>query len=196
MKQADIIKQMSSKELMYQLILTQFIILMISIVLSIFLFDQFSDWLHYFKLNGTEILLYGVIPGVLIVIIDLILMIFLPKRFYDDGGINEKVFKNRPIKEIFLISFVVAIAEEMLFRGVIQTTFGYVIASIVFALIHIRYLTKPVLLISVLLISFYIGYLFVLTENLLVTITAHFIVDFLLGIVIQKKTWGGLFERT
>ena len=155
MKQADIIKQMSSKELMYQLILTQFIILMISIVLSIFLFDQFSDWLHYFKLNGTEILLYGVIPGVLIVIIDLILMIFLPKRFYDDGGINEKVFKNRPIKEIFLISFVVAIAEEMLFRGVIQTTFGYVIASIVFALIHIRYLTKPVLLISVLLMTFY-----------------------------------------
>lgn len=196
MKQADIIKQMSSKELMYQLMFTQLILFIISIVLSFFLFDQLSDWLTYFKFDGTEILLYGLIPGVLIVIIDLVLMFFLPKRFFDDGGINEKVFKNRNIKEIFLIAFVVAIAEEMLFRGVIQTTFGYVVASIIFALIHIRYLTKPVLLISVLIISFYIGYLFVLTENLFVTIIAHFIVDFLLGIVIQKKTWGDSFERT
>ncbi|WP_404453206.1 type II CAAX prenyl endopeptidase Rce1 family protein [Oceanobacillus kapialis] len=44
---------------------------------------------------------------------------------------------------------------------------------------------KPVLFISVLLVSFYIGYLFEQTGNLIVTITAHFIVDFLLGLTIR-----------
>src|SRR5699024_11474282 len=59
---------------------------------------------------------------------------------------------------------------ELLFRGVLQTTFGYIPASVIFALVHVRYLSKPVLLISVLLISFFIGYLFEVTGNLYVTI--------------------------
>lgn len=88
----------------------------------------------------------------------------------------------------------VAIAEELLFRGVIQTTFGYLISSTLFALIHFRYLKKPVLLISVLFVSFYIGYIFILTENLLVTITAHFVVDFTLGLVIRFQKRGAIYE--
>src|SRR5699024_12098023 len=85
------------------------------------------------------------------------------------------------ISWIIIITLIVAISEEVLFRGVIQTTFGYIFASSLFAIIHIRYLKKPILFLLVLFTSFLIGYLFLITENLLVTIVFHFLFDLFLG---------------
>lgn len=187
MNQSEIIKQMSDKELKKQIIYSQLLFLFISIILSYFLFENIFDWLNYFKWDIGQILLYGIIPGLIIVIIDLILIKFLPKQLYDDGGINERIFKNRTISDIFIIALIVAVSEELLFRGVVQTTFGYIFASTLFALVHFRYLKKPVLLVSILFVSFYIGYLFKITGNLYVTIVAHFIVDFLLGLFIRYQ---------
>lgn len=185
MKQSELIKQMTDKDLKKSLVFSQALFVLISGILSIILFENMSVWLTLFDLDIYAIVYYGVIPGLVIVLVDLILMYVLPKHHFDDGGINEKLFRSRSIGDIFMIALIVAISEELLFRGVIQTVFGFLIASIVFTLVHIRYLKKPVLLISVLCISFYIGYLFELTGNLYVTITVHFIVDFLLGLVIR-----------
>src|SRR5690625_262268 len=85
----------------------------------------------------------------------------------------------------FFISLFVAVFELILFRFVLQTVFGYFIASTIFVLVHVRYLKKPVLFVSVLLLSFYIGYLFEVTGNLFVTMIAHFTIDFLLGLIIR-----------
>lgn len=187
MKQKDLIKQMTDEELQTSLLLSQFMLFSVAIILSFILFDRFTDWINLFSWNVKEVIYYGVLPGLLIVIIDVIIMYVLPKKHYDDGGINERIFKNRSIPSIFCIAFVVAVSEELLFRGVIQTIFGYVFASSIFALIHVRYLRKPVLLISIIFISFYIGYLYEKTGNLYVTITTHFVVDFLLGIIIRHQ---------
>ncbi|MDY0408336.1 CPBP family intramembrane glutamic endopeptidase [Paracerasibacillus soli] len=89
--------------------------------------------------------------------------------------------------EIFLFTLMIASCEEVLFRGVIQSWFGFIPASIIFAFVHVRYLKKPLLIISIFFVSFYIGYLFELTGNLISVITAHFIVDFLLGLFIYFK---------
>ena len=187
MKQSEIIKTMSSEEVKNQLLLSQSFFFLFSIVLSYFLFDHITDWFFYFKLNGKEILYFGVFSAIIIVLLEVILYLFLPDRYFDDGGINEKVFKNQTIGNIFLIAIVVAIAEEFLFRGVIQTTFGYVFASTLFVLVHFRYLKKPILLVLVIFISFYIGYIFELTKNLFVVIAFHFVVDFLLGLFMKYK---------
>lgn len=184
-KQSEIIKQLSDHELKVQLIISQLSLVFLSIILSYFLFDSIGVWLDYIKFSYDDILYYGIIPGLVIVAIDLVCMYILPKMLYDDDGINDRIFRNRSVADIFFLVFIVAIAEELLFRGVLQTSFGYIIASVLFALIHFRYLKKPVLLLSILIVSFYIGYIFVLTENLLVTIMAHFVVDFILGLEIR-----------
>src|SRR5699024_9418322 len=176
-KQRDIIKQLSDKELKYQLLFSQFILFILSIILSVFLFHSLHDWFAYFHFHTIYIIYFGIGTGIVIVGFDLLIIYLLPAKWYDDGGINERIFKNRSIADILLIVGIVSIAEEFLFRGVIQTTFGYIIASTLFALVHIRYLSKPVLFISVLITSFYIGWIFEITGSLLVTITAHFIVD-------------------
>ncbi|MGA9288058.1 MAG: CPBP family intramembrane glutamic endopeptidase, partial [Anaerobacillus sp.] len=132
-------------------------------------------------------ILYGGGTACLIVLIDLLLMKIFPEDQLDDGGINERIFANLSLLHIFTLSLVIAISEELLFRGVIQTNFGLFIASGLFAIIHVRYLAKPVLFLSVVGISFMIGILFELTGNVLVTITAHFLIDFTMGCLIKRK---------
>lgn len=193
--QSEIIRQMSDKEITLQLILTQLIILGMALIGSVFLFETFwNDWAHQFNVTGEQLLWFGVIPGLMVLLIDFILMYLLPKRMYDDGGINIKVFKNRSIPGIIVITLLVALSEEMLFRGVLHTQFGYITASLLFAVMHIRYLTKIVLFISVLFVSFFIGYMFEMTGSLTVTITAHFIIDVCLALSIRLGKWGGLRE--
>lgn len=186
-RQRDVIKQLTDNELIKQVLLSQCFLLILSGVFSLFLFDHNSEWFGLFSFDSWEIFYYGVIPGVVIVGIDVLLMYMLPERYYDDGGINKRIFANRTVFSIVKLVFLIAVSEELLFRGVVQTSVGYIPASIIFALVHIRYLTKPVLLASVLLVSFYLGYMYELTENLLTTITAHFIIDFLSGMLIRFR---------
>ncbi len=190
MKQADIVRQLSSNDLKKSVLYTQIIIFFISIILSLFLFNSFTDWIKLFDFDILMIIYYGVIPAGIVIFIDLVIDKYIPNHYIDDGGINNKLFKNQSVLSIFIIALIVSIAEELLFRGVLQTVFGYVFASSLFAIIHIRYLKKPILLISIIGLSFYIGYLFEITQNLLVTMTAHFLIDFILGLIIKFRTRG------
>lgn len=187
MKQSEIIKLLSDRELKKQLILSQFLFLAASILLSYFLFDSLDDWLLLFEWDPKQLFIFGLLPGLLVVLFNLALEMVVPERHLDDDGINKRIFGSQSVPFIIVFSLLIALSEEMLFRGLIQTVFGYVFASLFFAFIHFRYLKKPVLLLSVLAVSFLIGYLYELTGNLLVTITAHFTVDALLGLVIRYR---------
>ncbi|WP_313798454.1 CPBP family intramembrane glutamic endopeptidase [Cytobacillus sp.] len=183
----DMIKEISTKQLLFHLYLTQIILLTISIILGIILFDSFSEFLNLFKWNDYRILVIGGVAGLAVVILDLVLMKILPSSYYDDGGLNERIFRNRNIFHIAFIAAVVAFCEEVLFRGMIQTHAGLVVSSIIFAIVHYRYLFNWFLFLNIIILSFFIGYLFLLTGNLLVTIFMHFIIDFLLGILIKNR---------
>ena len=190
MKQNEMIKLLSDKELKLQLFISQLLLIILSVILGLFFFDSFSDWKTYFIWNPSDIITYGFLVGIIIVFIDIILMKFVPSKYYDDGGINKRIFRNTSIPYIFVITLFIAVAEELLFRGVLQTTFGYIIASLIFALVHFRYLNKLFLFSSILLISFLLGFIFEITNNLSVTIVTHFTVDFLLGVIISLKYRG------
>lgn len=185
-KQAEIVKQMSSKELLYHLYFSQLIFLIIAIVLAFFLFENIEAFLSLWTFNIVDIFVLGSLVGVGVVVIDLVLLKYVPKHLMDDGGINEKMFQGRSTIHIFFLALLIATVEELLFRGVIQTHFGIWVASIVFALLHIRYLSKWLLLLSVVLLSFLLGFMYEMTDNILVTIWAHFIIDFLLALKIKN----------
>lgn len=186
--QAEIVKNMTDRELLQQLYGTQVIILILSGILSLFFFDDKMEFFTLFHWELLEIFLYGGSGAFIVILIDVLMMKFLPKEYYDDGGINERIFAKRPVWHIFFLTALIAFSEEILFRGVIQTTFGFVVASTIFAVLHFRYLRKWVLLIVVLLLSFFIGWIFEITGNLLVTIFAHFLIDFVLGVLIHMQS--------
>ena len=98
------------------------------------------------------------------------------------------LFRGCSLAELFVISIIAGVGEEMLFRGVIQhglaerigppggTMVGIGIASLLFALAHALSGTYAIL---AGLISIYFGWLLVATGNLLVPIAAHSAYDFL-----------------
>lgn len=186
-KYADIIKDLSDKELLFHLYLTQLVLLIVSFISGIILFDPVADFFHLFKWKDVNILLVGGTAGIAIVLLDLFLMKVLPPSLYDDGGLNEKIFRSRNVIHIAGIAAFVAFSEEILFRGVIQTHFGLAVSSILFALVHYRYLSNWFLFLNIITLSFLIGYIYHITGNLLVTISMHFLIDFLLGINIRIR---------
>jgi membrane protease YdiL (CAAX protease family) len=196
-KYADLIKNTTDKDLLASLYLTQLLLIIISLLFGVFLFEGLDDFTKIFIWNDPNIFLLGGAAGLGIVFLDLILMKVIPNHYYDDGGLNERIFRNRSFSQIVFIAAIISISEEIFFRGVIQTHFGIVISSIIFALVHYRYLFNWFLFLNVTLLSFVIGYIYLLTENLLVTIFMHFIIDFLLGCYIRfrKKEQEGILDE-
>jgi membrane protease YdiL (CAAX protease family) len=186
-RQQKMIRQMSAREILFHLYVTQVILLVIAIGLGFFLFADVAHVKALWKPNFQQILLYGVGSALIVILIDGFLMMVLPKEMYHDGGINEKVFENTAAWHIFIIAGVVAFTEELLFRGVLQTHFGILFASIVFAILHLRYLHKWLLFTMVVIVSFFLGWLFLITENLWVTIVSHFLIDFVFAMLIRRN---------
>ncbi|MFE8702639.1 CPBP family intramembrane glutamic endopeptidase [Cytobacillus sp. FJAT-54145] len=194
-KYSDLINDLSDRELIFHLMATQILLVVISFILGIFLFESFTEFDSLFVWTDPTILYVGGLAGLLVVLLDIGLMRILPKSYYDDGGLNKKLFANKSILQIALISIMVATTEEILFRGVLQTHFGLFVSSIIFALIHYRYLFNWFLFTNIIVLSFFIGYIYLLTGNLLVTIFMHFVIDFLLGIVIKFSNKKKLDEQ-
>ena len=191
-KYRELINSATDKELQNSLYLTQVMILIISFILGMFLFDDLAEFIALFIWDLQQIILWGGIAGVAVVLLDLILMKLLPSHYYDDGGLNERIFRNRSISQIAFIAAIVAVPEEILFRGMIQTHFGLIAASIIFAIVHYRYLFNWYLFLNVIGLSFFIGYIYLQTNNILVTIFMHFLIDFLLGCHIKQQEQEGI----
>ncbi|MCM3114664.1 CPBP family intramembrane metalloprotease [Neobacillus sp. MER 74] len=186
-KYFELINGLTDRDLLFHLYMTQIILCVISLLLGFIFFDHFS-YLENIILDDSNIFIIGIPAGVIIVMLDVLLMKWLPSSFYDDGGLNERIFKNRNFFHIILIAFFVAFSEELLFRGIIQTKVGLVFASIIFAIIHYRYLFNWFLFVNIVILSFLIGVIFEWTNNLAVTIVMHFVIDFLLGVYIKCKS--------
>jgi uncharacterized protein len=183
-RQSEQIRMMGDREVLIHLYFTQLLLIVVSAIIGFFLFDL-STFRKIWHFDVVTVLKYGGGSAMIILAIDFLLMRYLPEHWYDDGGINEKIFQNRSIPHIFFLCLLIAFSEELLFRGVIQTHFGLFIASIVFALLHVRYLEKWFLFVMVVLLSFFLGYIYQRTNSLWVTIFAHFLIDFILAIDIR-----------
>jgi uncharacterized protein len=185
-KYFELINSLTDKDLLFHLYMTQVILCVISILLGLIFFDHLS-YLNNISLQDFQIITIGVPVGIAVVLADILLMKWLPSSYYDDGGLNERIFKKRNIFHILFIALFVAFSEELLFRGIIQTKLGLILASIIFAIIHYRYLFNWFLFVNIVVLSFFIGLIFEWTGNLAVTIAMHFVIDFLLGVYIKFR---------
>lgn len=175
--------QIPDKVFLLNLYLTQALALIIAIVMLFLqdrrLFDLFTvgSW-------GTAVA-WGVLFASAVILLDLGVSYLVPDIMMDDGGTNEKLFKNRNVVHIVFIAAVVAVVEELLFRGAIQPMIGPYWTSIVFTLIHIRYLQHWLLTGTVFVVSYGLGWLVIQTDMLMTAIIAHFLIDLIMGLMIR-----------
>lgn len=177
--------QLSEKMLLVNLYLTQGLTLIIGLIILLFqkrnpfTLLQIPEQFHFL---GWALGLTGVM-----FLVDLIISRLVPEDAMDDGGINELLFKARPIWHIAVISLVVAICEELLFRGAIQHGLGPYWTSILFAVIHIRYLRHWIPTGWVFASSYGLGYIYLQSGTLWAPIVCHFLIDFISGLVIRFR---------
>ncbi|MEK5106366.1 CPBP family intramembrane glutamic endopeptidase [Cytobacillus sp. FSL K6-0129] len=193
-KYEETIRLLSDKELRFHLYLTQVFLLFIALVIGLFLFHSWDSFFALFQWDGPSIAI-GILSGLVIVMLDIIGMRVLPPSYYNDGGVNIRIFSSLSPAHIVVITLIIAFSEEVLFRGVLQTHFGLIVTSLIFALVHYRYLFQWFLFLNVVLLSFFIGWIYELTGNLLATIIMHFIIDCLLGLYIYISQRAGREDR-
>jgi membrane protease YdiL (CAAX protease family) len=179
------VDQLNDKMLLANLYLTQAITLIIGISWVLF---QGRNPLPLLELPQSGLFgLWGAGLAVLVLLFDLGISRFVPEDASDDGGVNERIFGSRAIWHIAVISLVVSLCEEILFRGAIQYAIGPYWTSILFAAIHVRYLRHWIPTGLVFSISYGLGLIMIHTGTLWAPILAHFLVDFAMGCIIRLR---------
>lgn len=137
--------------------------------------------------DGWRPWIWGAGFGALVLAADLVLSRWIPEEVTDDGGINEMMFRRRSFLHIAALCFIVAVCEEVLFRGAVQYWLGPYWTSILFALVHVRYLQHWLMTGLVFSISYGLGWIANQTGTLWTPIAAHFMIDFIMGLIIRYR---------
>jgi len=179
------VDQLDDRMLLLNLYLTQALTLIIGLI-----------WIFLQRRNPISILdipsswmfaAWGFGLAAVVVLVDLGISRWVPDEAADDGGVNERLFRNRPVWHILALSFVVSVCEELLFRGAIQHNLGPYWTSILFAAIHVRYLKHWIPTGLVFSISYALGWIYAETGTLWAPIAAHFAVDAAMGLIIRFR---------
>ncbi|WP_282935663.1 CPBP family intramembrane glutamic endopeptidase [Paenibacillus sp. RC67] len=179
------VDEIDDRFLIMNLYMTQLLVVLLGAIIMLF---QRPSLTQMFSLKqGIWIPVWGVTFALVVLVVDVLISRWVPPEVTDDGGINELLFKNRPLWHIIVMSLVVAICEELLFRGAIQASWGPYWTSILFAAIHIRYLQHWLMTGLVFSISYGLGWIYIQTGSLLTPIVAHFVIDLIMGCIIRYR---------
>ncbi|MGO4270280.1 lysostaphin resistance A-like protein [Paenibacillus sp. TAF58] len=178
------VNELNDRTLLLNLYITQLLTLIIGIIILFFQSNHKILSMFTFQ-GGWKIFIWGSLFALLVLGIDILISRWVPKEVSDDGGINQMLFGNRAVWHIALISLIVAICEEVLFRGAIQYAWGPYWTSILFAAIHIRYLQHWLMTGMVFCISYGLGWIYLQTGSLWTPIIAHFIIDLVMGCILR-----------
>lgn len=179
------VDEIDDRMLLINLYATQGLTLIIGIVWLLF---QRQNIIHLLALPSTlNVLWWGLGLAAAVVAVDLLISRWVPDEVSDDGGVNDRIFRMRPVWHIALISFIVAICEELLFRGAVQHAFGPYWTSIIFAAIHVRYLRHWIPTGLVFSISYGLGWVYIQSGSIWAPILAHFAIDLIMGLIIRFR---------
>ncbi|MBP1988924.1 CPBP family intramembrane glutamic endopeptidase [Paenibacillus eucommiae] len=177
------VETLDDRTLLLNLYITQVLTLIVGLIIIFFQKNPLIPLFHV--QSGWSILIWGGLFALAVLAGDLLISRWVPKEVADDGGINEMIFGKRALWHIAVISLVVSICEELLFRGAIQHAWGPYWTSILFAAIHIRYLQHWLMTGMVFAISYGLGWIYQQTGTLWTPIVAHFIIDFTMGCILR-----------
>lgn len=177
------------RTLRVNLCLTQLIVLSLAVIGSALLYE-WPELFARFRFPDWSFMLWAVVLAVLAASWGALMDRWLPERWLDDGAINQRIFQGLSPLSTFLLCLLIGVAEEWLFRGVVQPLLGNGWTSLLFTLIHFRYLRKPILLLTVYATSYLLGLLFAESGSLLPPIAAHTLLNFISALLLTKKQGG------
>jgi membrane protease YdiL (CAAX protease family) len=179
------VDELDDRMLLINLYATQAFTFVIGFIWILF---QHQNILKLFSFPATlNFIWWGAGLAAAVIAVDLLIARWVPDEANDDGGVNDRIFRNRPVWHIAVLSLVVAICEELLFRGAIQHAIGPYWTSIIFATIHVRYLKHWIPTGLVFSISYGLGWIYIQSGSIWAPIIAHFLIDFIMGLIIRFR---------
>ncbi|NLL51134.1 MAG: CPBP family intramembrane metalloprotease [Peptococcaceae bacterium] len=178
-------QDLSKKVLLLNIMLTQAILLVIAIAIKFF-------WAQHLSLN--LLLEIRITPGIIaVLLLGILLLLFLQLLFYKyvprhelAEELNRMLMEKFSLSELCFIFFTGALIEEFLFRFLLQSLLGITLTSLIFALIHVRYISKKYMLLEVFLLSVILGIIFEATSMFYVPVVCHFVLNILTALLIKK----------
>ncbi|NGP43678.1 CPBP family intramembrane metalloprotease [Bacillaceae bacterium SIJ1] len=178
---------MSHRLLLINAYLSQVILLVVAVLLLWLLPLQRRDIAIFFHWPSFAELAVGIGGALIVLCIEWVLSKTMSKDLLDDGGINQALFAPLSYHHMIFLCLVVSFVEEALFRVVLQTQFGLILAALLFAFVHFRYVKRPFLLVFVTLVSFWMGFLFQVTASFWTVVIAHTIINLAAGLQLKKR---------
>ena len=177
--------EISKRVFLINIILSQVIIGVVGLLLIFTLFKDVS-FSNLFKLTFSAKTLVVILVGSsLLILLQIVFHKFLTgEKLFDE--LNVILMHKFNLKELFFIFLGGSLAEEFLFRGILQPVLGIFITSILFVIIHFRYYKKLYILAEVFLMGIILGFTYAITSLLWVPIVCHFLVNYLTAVLIKK----------
>lgn len=185
------VKQLTDHDMIASLYYSQLLMAVIGVLFYWLVFPSEENLLVFWKWHGYDVLIYGVVFSIGIAILEIALEVFLPDDWLDDGGINDRMIRALSMRHVWLAMLVVAVVEEGFFRALLQTSYGLIVASLCFGLVHVRYIKRPLLIIVAILLGFYLGWLFQYTHSFWVPVAAHYTINVVLALYVKYEEKSG-----
>ncbi len=136
-----------------------------------------------------EFFVFGALIGVLLSVVGLVITkVESFKAFHQlVYEIMGPLFAHSRIVDIALIAAASGFCEEVFYRGVLQTEFGIVIASLIFGICHFAGSQFYLYVIWAALAGYLFGVLFEISHSLWLPITAHAFSNFVSIIILRQK---------
>lgn len=179
----------SREKILWASIIPQMIIMTIS-TLWVY-FSKSNEISNYLQFNFT-LFFQGILAGIVLAFAGYLFYRFAKKTkiFYETVELFEErlapVFKNLKPRDIMILSLVSGFSEEVLFRGLVLPTFGIVIASISFGLLHLPGFKYWIYALWATLSGFLLGFLLILSGSLWLPITTH-VTNNIIGMIMLRK---------
>lgn len=134
-----------------------------------------------------------VISSIALLVFGVVLTLTIPSNYIDE---NNNTYQDDSLPKILVFMFVAAVFEELLFRGIIQNVLflftshewaAILLTTGLFLLLHVQYFKKPIMLVNICIPSVVFGWIYVKTDNLLVPIFVHYIMNVGMTILFKYK---------
>lgn len=180
--------QLTRRDLVSSMAVTTVLLLLVSCLVLFFsqinILDHMNALIRGVPSSILDYALLIFVPA-LVVGLEWLLFRFVPQRYWYDP-LNDQLGKKFSLFELALFFAVGAVSEELLFRGVLQNLFGFFIATILFVLIHVRYLKRFFLLGVSLILGCSLGCVYLLSGKLWVVVLCHFLLN--MGVMMMIKS--------
>lgn len=121
----------------------------------------------------------------IVIAMEWLLFRYVPRRYWFEP-INDQLAQKFSLWELALIFAMSSVSEELLFRGVLQNLLGFRIATLLFVVIHVRYLKRALLLLVTFILACVLGGVYLQSGSLWVVILCHFLLN--MGVITMLKS--------